>query len=142
MKNHLIYLFAPLLLTACDTTIPPPPTEENSIAVTAEESLESTTRGTEHICYKLMEGPDMTELSLTIENDSKVTGIYNWIPSEKDAKMGNLSGTLVEGTIKATYTFMQEGEEGKEELTIVLGPESVQISDLETALPLIDCPKE
>ncbi len=52
---------------------------------------------------------DTTKVSMLI-NDDKVTGNMQWLPKEKDARKGTLSGTLKGNAIKALWTFNQEGK--------------------------------
>lgn len=33
----------------------------------------------------------------------------NWLPYQKDSRKGTLDGTIINDTIHATWTFMQEG---------------------------------
>jgi len=51
---------------------------------------------------------DTTKVSMLINGD-KVTGEMSWLPKEKDAKKGIITGTLNNNIIKATWTFNQEG---------------------------------
>lgn len=51
---------------------------------------------------------DTTMVNMLINGD-KVTGKMSWIPKEKDARKGDITGTLKGNAIKAVWTFMQEG---------------------------------
>jgi hypothetical protein len=62
-------------------------------------------------CFFYTEGTqnqDTTKVSMLINGD-KVNGEMNWLPKEKDAKKGLLTGTLNGNIIKAVWTFNQEG---------------------------------
>jgi hypothetical protein len=52
---------------------------------------------------------DTTKVSMLINGD-KVTGNMQWLPKEKDARKGTLTGTLSGNAIKALWTFNQEGK--------------------------------
>ena len=51
---------------------------------------------------------DTTTVSILI-NGNQVTGKMNWLPKEKDARKGTISGKLNGNAIKALWTFNQEG---------------------------------
>jgi hypothetical protein len=51
---------------------------------------------------------DTTSVNMLINGD-KVTGKMSWLPKEKDARKGTITGTLKGNAIKAVWTFMQEG---------------------------------
>ncbi len=71
-------------------------------------------------CYKnetssdvIIEGQkliDVEELIINI-NDGIVTGIYNYLPAEKDQRIGNLNGIVTNNVVFAKYIYSQEGEE-------------------------------
>ncbi|GAA4309406.1 hypothetical protein GCM10023149_03690 [Mucilaginibacter gynuensis] len=64
-----------------------------------------------HICFLHTEGTrqqDTTFVHLIIDGD-KITGQMNWIPSEKDSRKGTIEGTQDGNTIKAIWTYSQEG---------------------------------
>jgi len=51
---------------------------------------------------------DTTMVNMLI-NGNKVTGKMSWLPKEKDARKGTITGTLNGNAIKAVWTFAQEG---------------------------------
>jgi len=51
---------------------------------------------------------DTTMVNMLI-NGGKVTGKMSWLPKEKDARKGTLTGSLNGNAIKAVWTFVQEG---------------------------------
>ncbi|MFD0792182.1 hypothetical protein ACFQZX_01060 [Mucilaginibacter litoreus] len=62
-------------------------------------------------CFIHTEGTsnqDTTAVHLKF-NANNVTGEMKWIPKEKDARKGTLSGTIKGDIIKAVWAFMQEG---------------------------------
>ena len=66
---------------------------------------------TREYCFQKIEGnngKDTTRVSIIIDGQ-KVYGKMDYIPFEKDARRGNLSGTIVNNKISAVWTFMQEG---------------------------------
>ena len=53
---------------------------------------------------------DVEELIIDI-NDGIVTGTYNYLPAEKDQRIGTFTGIVTNKTIFAKYIYTQEGEE-------------------------------
>ncbi len=71
------------------------------------------------LCFMKLEGDklqDTIALKLHIMPDKRITADYVWLPKEKDAKIGILSGKLEADTIRATYKYLQEGVEQLESL--------------------------
>lgn len=63
------------------------------------------------LCFLRTDGKtkqDSTSVELVIKGN-KVSGQMNWIPYQKDSRKGKLDGVIAGDTIKATWTFMQEG---------------------------------
>jgi predicted SnoaL-like aldol condensation-catalyzing enzyme len=60
------------------------------------------------VCFLHTQAKDTTSVELMVK-DNKVTGHLNWMPYEKDSRKGTLEGTLKNDTIRATWSFMQEG---------------------------------
>ena len=88
------------------------------------------------------------ELFLSMSDGSdKVTGEYNYLPHEKDRRYGTIQGVIKEGTIKAQYTFEQEGEKDTADLQIHLKDKVASIKGnkkdeglgLDAELQKIDC---
>jgi len=78
---------------------------------------------------------DTEELTLFIE-DGKVTGVYNWLPAEKDNREGSLSGTIRNNVIKATYRFYQEGKVDSTSIEITFDQNSAIVNGGEPELGL------
>ncbi|RYD93312.1 MAG: hypothetical protein EOP54_19415 [Sphingobacteriales bacterium] len=79
----------------------------DSIATDSAENYATTG----HICFLHTDGTaaqDSTMVHLIIDGD-KVTGNMTWQPKEKDRRKGTLAGTQKGNTIKAVWSFMQEG---------------------------------
>ncbi len=51
---------------------------------------------------------DTTMVNMLINGDA-VTGKMSWLPKEKDARKGTITGKLSGNAIKAVWTFTQEG---------------------------------
>jgi hypothetical protein len=87
---------------------------------------------------------DVEELTLTITG-SEVTGMYNWLPAEKDQRKGSLTGTLDGNSIKAKYIFMQEGIENSADISIQIEDNQASVSGgapelgLESTLKKAEC---
>jgi len=62
---------------------------------------------------------DSLVLNLRIKNDS-VTGVLNWLPSQKDKMTGTMVGTIQDDVITAIYTYEAEGTIAKEEKILKL----------------------
>jgi hypothetical protein len=76
------------------------------VAVSEEATLPGT------MCFLKVEGRDTSRIQLTITG-SQISGNYDWLPYEKDARRGTLKGTMegsgAEQKIQATWSYMQEG---------------------------------
>lgn len=86
----------------------------------------------------------MEELSLTIIG-KEVTGMYHWLPVEKDQRKGSLSGELEGNSIRAKYIFMQEGIQNEADIIIHMEETKASISGgapelgLEAVLKKVNC---
>lgn len=62
-------------------------------------------------CFIRTEGAGNVDTTVVhlVMNGEAVSGNMQWLPKEKDARKGNLKGTLSGNDIKAVWTFMQEG---------------------------------
>ncbi|MFI2741828.1 hypothetical protein ACG2LH_03730 [Zhouia sp. PK063] len=90
---------------------------------------------------------DSVMLSL-VYKDSTVTGNYNWLPAEKDARIGTIKATKTGNTIKGTYTFMQEGQTQKRDISIRLIDSTAQVTtmldgkkEMEQKVTMTNCAK-
>jgi hypothetical protein len=73
-------------------------------------------RRNEKLCFLMTDGlknEDSTSLNIHIQ-DTLITGEFNYIPYEKDAAIGTISGVIKDSIIECVYTYSQEGEEFKE----------------------------
>ncbi len=60
-------------------------------------------------CFMSALNKDTTRVSIQIDGD-KITGDMDWIPYEKDKRVGTLVGVKnANGELELTYNFMQEG---------------------------------
>lgn len=91
---------------------------------------------------------DLSELRLSINyGNGTVKGTYNYLPEEKDHRLGEIDGSLWKGGISAQYNFEQEGQkdtaniriELKEREAIIQGEEKDKALGLEDRLTKIDC---
>ncbi len=110
-----------LLLFSCN-----PNTEKAKIETPADSSPEFKTQMGKHCYLKTMAHEpfvvngdtiqfiDSTVLELKIMGE-KVTGIYNWMPAEKDQAHGTIEGTIKDNIITAIYSYTIEGSDQKEE---------------------------
>lgn len=82
------------------------------------------------LCFMKLEGDkfqDTIALKLHIMPDNRITADYVWLPKEKDAKVGILSGKLEADTIRASYKYLQEGREHLELLRFHLKSDSARL---------------
>lgn len=121
MKNILYYLCFILLIASCTTT---KEQQSSDIGEVQEEKL---------LCFR-NEYPfednsgrmDIEELTLVITGN-QVTGMYNWLPAEKDQRKGKLTGSISGNTITAKYTFMQEGVEDSTNIIIQIDDDKASV---------------
>lgn len=88
-------------------------------AITDDIEQEEDAEGEmERVCYEEVtpyrDGSgmkDVIELALNINyGNGTVTGEYNYLPAEKDQRIGNIDGSMWKGAISAKYTYEQEGQ--------------------------------
>lgn len=112
------FRFAPLaalpllsMLFACN---PPEadhtPGTASVVTAPVAASQDATLPGT--MCFLKVDGRDTSRINLTITGN-QVSGNYDWLPYEKDARRGTLKGTMegsgTEQKIQATWSYLQEG---------------------------------
>jgi hypothetical protein len=115
MKINFYLLVSIVLLASCsggnnvadnDTTISKLSAADTQLGSAANAPLVNM-----RYCFFYTDGTraqDTTEVSIFI-NGNKVTGDMYWMPKEKDARKGTLTGTLAGNTIKAMWNYNQEG---------------------------------
>ena len=148
LRNFAIFLFVGFLYSSCG--------DSNNKKMNSDEKAEIEEKGLENetdnmLCFRnefpYQDNPtmkDIVELKLEIKGE-KVTGIYNWLPAEKDKREGRLTGDINNKIIEAKYTFRQEGFEDSTELTIYIDSLQAKIKGgapelgLETTIKKIDC---
>lgn len=138
MKTSFALIAGLLLFVSCNNT-------KN------EKKTAQTEMVTEEFCFRneypfpdSTENIDVLNLDLQVKGDS-VTGNYNWLPALKDQRNGKLVGIIKNKTIKATYTYMQEGIQANAPITIVLEDDKAVVtgdspdSGLDTEVAKIPC---
>lgn len=83
----------------------------DTLAKSKSTPTTNNTPTTSAMCFERGEGKnniDSTYVQLLVKGN-KVTGEMNWLPFEKDARKGLLTGTQKGDTIRAVWTFKQEG---------------------------------
>lgn len=103
MRFTVITLLA-LAFASCSTDQKMGSTVEQSDSVASQEKEKI-------LCFLHQEGASMRDSStiqLKITGDS-VKGTFNHIPYEKDSRKGTIEGFKTGDTIKALWSFMQEG---------------------------------
>jgi uncharacterized protein YecT (DUF1311 family) len=109
-----------------------------------KNTIKAVNKEKKHLCYKneypFKDNPkdkDIVELNIVLSGN-KVTGEYNYLPAFKDQRFGNIEGTIDNNTIKAKYTFEQEGQEDMAAISIKLNDKSAIIEGGDVALGLSD----
>jgi len=114
MKTKAILLIAGLLsLASCkdeSKEIQEPVLEENVVTTPVAAGPE---------CFLNVTGRDSIIFQMERNGDS-VTGVFNWKPYEKDIKLSNFKGTLINGKGKAIAQVSAEGINNSEELEFTL----------------------
>ncbi|WP_423148161.1 hypothetical protein [Rubrolithibacter danxiaensis] len=104
---RFLYLLLLLLVTACNSGSKKIYLKDTSdTALKTQTSIKNST-----YCFLRTEGTagqDTSAIRLIVEGN-KVTGSYFVLPYEKDSRTGTLAGTIQGDSIKAIWTFMQEG---------------------------------
>lgn len=97
--------------------------------------------------YPFVDGPGRDVLSLNVTVDGgRATGDYAWRPAFKDRREGRFEGSLDDGSIEATYAFVQEGRADTSPITIRLEPERAVVAGgraelgLAATIERVDCP--
>ncbi len=115
MKNSFISFIAPLILGA---TLLSSCLGERSLKdsgketapdISNEESLE--TIPDQAWCFLRLDGEkhqDSTYVFIRLKGDS-VSGVHHWVPNLKDARRGSITGEKRGDTIRAVWSYMQEG---------------------------------
>ena len=96
--------------------------EDTSLATTVNTPAQNM-----EYCFVHTDGTnaqDTTAVHLVINAD-KVSGDMSWIPKEKDRRKGTLLGTLKGNTIKAVWSFMQEGMKDTMAVEFKLSPQQL-----------------
>lgn len=71
---------------------------------------------------------DSLYVHLSIADDS-VTGVWNWLPAEKDKMTGTLQGTIHDNVVKAIYTYHAEGQIAKEEKIFKVDGDTLRVKN-------------
>ncbi len=105
---RIISLLSILLLAACGN---PGTTSKNTSSTPDSPTAVTSLSQNQIICFLHLDGKEKQDTSyIRLEiNNNKVSGIYNYIPFEKDRSKGSLTGTLENDIIDAEWYFMQEG---------------------------------
>lgn len=120
MKTKAMLLFAGLLsLASCKDE-----NNEKQEPVVEENVVTTPVAGPE--CFLNVTGRDSIIFQMERKGDS-VTGVFNWKPYEKDIKLSNFKGTLINGKGKAIAQVSAEGMNNSEELEFTLKNNTLSI---------------
>lgn len=151
-------LFLAAFLASCTHSTTSEDTQNQEKQTIENQFIEKVTVSTKTECFRNETGytddsdkKDIEELVLKIEyqnENKKVTGVYNWLPAEKDQRRGTFEGILKDDIISANYIFMQEGIQDTVAITILLENNKVTINSihpeneelgLKTTIAKVDC---
>ncbi|WP_143017317.1 hypothetical protein [Catalinimonas alkaloidigena] len=122
MKTLLSFACALVLLAGCQSSETRDETAAYDSTTTEMEPMREET-----LCFEQEINGVRTEVHLTLAGGD-VTGEYNWLPPEKDARRGSVRGSKEGNTILATYDYMIEGQNQTEEITMELTDEGLMIT--------------
>ncbi|GAA3986578.1 hypothetical protein [Mucilaginibacter dorajii] len=115
MKINLYLVALTALMASCTGNISSDSNDTSDIKISPGDTQLTSAPGSPAVnmqyCFFHTDGTqaqDTTKVSMLINGD-KVTGNMQWLPKEKDARKGTLTGTLNGNAIKALWTFNQEG---------------------------------
>jgi hypothetical protein len=106
MKQIALCCIAALMLAACSSSTDK--TAGTDTVINNDTLAKAKNPKAYALCFLNKKGRDSTSVELVIRGN-KVTGKINWLPYQKDSRKGTLDGTIVNDTIRAAWTFMQEG---------------------------------
>ncbi|HET8809247.1 MAG TPA: hypothetical protein VFM65_03170 [Flavobacteriaceae bacterium] len=152
--KKLIFLFCCFLIFACQEH------NKKKVPQTSEKPTEESTGKTsnlpENLCFLSIVGSskvdgktvqDSLVLNLKIRNN-KVSGVYNWIPAEKDVRRGTIVGEKQENSIRGEYLFMQEGKKQAQSIFINLHDDYAKVTtnagkqgEMVVEIEKVDCKK-
>ncbi len=109
MKYIALGCIASLFLAACTSSTKTEVTDTTT-TITKDTVLADgrDTAEVYSVCFLHTMGKDSTAVELMVKGD-KVTGHLNWLPYEKDSRKGTLEGAIQNDTVRANWSFMQEG---------------------------------
>jgi hypothetical protein len=119
MKKVLISLALLAALIGCKneskSPTTPPSTQAPTI-VSPQPPLEMT-----EFCYQFTKNGDTISCQIAVNDAGDFNGYYAWMPSEKDGRLGLLTGknTFGNDTLVANFKYIQEGEVSTEEMVFV-----------------------
>lgn len=95
-------------------------------------SVPETKAITDTYCFRQLSSngsvTDSLFIQLTVNGDS-ITGIWNWLPAEKDKMVGTLAGTIHNNEAKTIYTYTAEGQTAKEEKLFKIDGDTLRIKN-------------
>lgn len=139
-KNIIVLCFALVFMHACTSKT------DQSTSYKQEKKAEDIQYCFENIFpYQDSSGlADRETLKLVITGEN-VVGEFNWLPAEKDSRIGTLKGKINQNEITAVYKFMQEGLTESTEITILLLEGKAEIKNdkpelgIKTTIKQIEC---
>lgn len=127
MKIQTI-ICAAFIFTACNNPQTRLPEQADQTQQTSGDDKPAESHDKGAYCFLRTEGDknqDSTKIQLDI-NGNVVSGTMIWLPAEKDSRKGKLYGTITDGVVKASWTYMQEGMENSLPVEFMLKDESLK----------------
>ena len=111
--KHLALLCIIALSAACSSPATKTTTTDSTVTTDTTQAVHpmKTPDAVTSLCFVRTEGKnnvDSTYIQVVVKNNT-ITGEMNWLPFQKDTRKGLLNGTMSGDTIKAVWTFKQEG---------------------------------
>ncbi len=103
----IAFVYSAIALTACNNP------NDSSTEADNTDTMKAPTNVNVIEAYHYVHTEGKTQQDSTIVvlivDGNKVDGSMEYIPAEKDARRGKLSGTIENGIVNAQWVFMQEG---------------------------------
>ena len=122
MKKLAVVLMSGIVFGACQKKEETTVTEETTVEETAPEAQPVASKE----CYLKVMGKDSMMFEMERSGDN-VTGVFNWVPAEKDKKMSTYTGTLKGSQGTAIAEASAEGMTNKEELHFTVNETTVAV---------------
>lgn len=124
-----IILTAAILLTLVTACNEVPKKDADTATTTKGTAATETTLAKKPVtnCYRYAKSKETTTATLTITNDTAITGNMHYNPYEKDGAIGEITGTKKGDEIIVVWKYIIEGNKQAEEKLMTLKGDSLLI---------------